>query len=115
MNNNLIPYVKPGNITEYEFKQSKYDHVPRMPVRSIIVASSTGGKTVLIQNLILDVYRNCFSRIFIFSPSVHTDPTFVEVKKYVKDDMKVDDTKETIYFEHYNPEELQQVIDTQTK
>ena len=29
--------------------------------------------------------------------------------------MKVDDKKEDISFEHYNAEELQQVIDTQTK
>jgi hypothetical protein len=87
----------------------------KVNIHTITVASSTGGKTVLIQNLILDVYRDCFSRIFIFSPSVHTDPTFVEVKKYIRKEMKVDDKKEDIYFEHYNPEELQQVIDTQTK
>ena len=43
------PIIKPINITEYEFKQSKYEHVPKLPFRSIIVASSTGGKTVLIQ------------------------------------------------------------------
>ena len=110
-----IPIVKPRNITEYEYKQSKYGHVPRIPFRSIIVASSTGGKTVLIQNLILDVYRDCFSRIFIFSPSVNTDPTFVEVKKYVRENMKVDDKKEKLYYEEYNAEELAQVIDTQTK
>ena len=113
--NNSVPIVKPRNITEYEYKQSKYPHVPRIPFRSIIVASSTGGKTVLIQNLILDVYRDCFSRIFIFSPSVNTDPTFVEVKKYIRKDMKVDDTNEQLYYEHYNPEELERVIDTQTK
>ena len=29
--------------------------------------------------------------------------------------MNVDDKKEEIYFEHYNPDELQKVIDTQTK
>ena len=86
------PIVKPINITDYEFKQSKYEHVPKLPFRSIIVASSTGGKTVLIQNLILNVYKNCFSRVFIFSPSVHNDPTFVEVKKYQREEMKVDDT-----------------------
>ena len=108
-NNSTVPIIQPRNITEYEYKQSKYPHVPRIPFRSIIVASSTGGKTVLIQNLILDVYRDCFSRIFIFSP------TFVEVKKYINKEMKVDDKKEEIYFEHYNPDELQQVIDTQTK
>lgn len=110
-----VPIVKPRNITEYEYRQSKYPHVPKVPFRSIIVASSTGGKTVLIQNLILDVYLDCFSRIFIFSPSVHTDPTFVEVKKYVKDKLQVDENKEDIYFEHYNPDDLQKVIDTQTK
>ena len=53
------------NITDYEFKQSKYEHVPKLPFRSIVVASSTGGRTVLIQNLILNVYRGCFARIFI--------------------------------------------------
>ena len=115
MSNSNVPIIEPRNITEYEYKQSKYPQVPRVPFRSIIVASSTGGKTVLIQNLILDVYRGCFSRIFIFSPSVHTDPTFVEVKKYIRKEMNVDDKKEEIYFEHYNPEELQKVIDTQTK
>ena len=63
-----VPIIKPINITEYEFKQSKYDHVPKLPFRSIIVASSTGGKTVLIQDLRLNVYRNSFARIFIFPP-----------------------------------------------
>ena len=72
MHNGNVPIIKPRNITEYEYKQSKYPHVPQIPFRNIIVASSTGGKTVLIQNLILDVYRDCFSRVFIFSPSVHT-------------------------------------------
>ena len=41
-----VPIIKPINITEYEFKQSKYEHVLKLPFRSIIVASSTGGKTV---------------------------------------------------------------------
>ena len=53
-----VPIIEPINIIEYEFKQSKYEHVPKLPFRSIIVASSTGGKTVRIQILILNVYRN---------------------------------------------------------
>ena len=39
-----VPIVKPINITDYEFKQSKYEHVPKLPFRSIIVASSTVAK-----------------------------------------------------------------------
>ena len=56
------------------------------------------------------------SVVSLFSHQVfHTDPTLVEVKKCIKKEMNVDDKKEEIYFEHYNPEELQKVIDTQTK
>ena len=110
-----VPIIKPINITEYEFKQSKYEHVPKLPFRSIIVASSTGGKTVLIQNLILNVYRNSFARIFIFSPSVHNDPTFTEVKKYIRDELHVDDEKEQIDFDNYNPSDLENVIERQKK
>ena len=89
--------------------------MPKLPFRSIIVASSTGGKTVLIQNLILNVYRNSFARIFIFSPSVHNDPTFTEVKKYIRDGLHVDDEKEQIYFDNYNPSDLENVIERQKK
>ena len=110
-----VPIIKPINIADYEFKQSKYEHVPKLPLRSIIVASSTGGKTVLIQNLILNVYKNCFSRIFTFSPSVHNDPTFVEVKKYQREEMKVSDETEKIYFDEYHPEELENITNTQRK
>ena len=115
MNNNNIPIVKPINIPEYKYKQSKYDMVPRVPFRSIIVASSTGGKSVLIQNLLLNVYRGSFERCYIFSPSIHTDPTFYEVKKYQREVMKVDDTKEDLYFEGFNIADLQKILEQQKK
>ena len=107
-----VPTIKPINKTDYEFNQSKYEQVPKLSFRSIVVASSTGGKTVLIQHLILNV---CFPRIFIFSPSVHIDPTFVEVKKYQKDQMKVDDDKEKLYYDTCQPEELEGIINTQRR
>ena len=112
---NNIPIVKPINIPEYEYKQSKYDMVPKLPFRSIIVASSTGGKTVLIQNLLLNIYRGSFERVYIFSPSIHADPAFYEVKKYQREVMKVDDTKEDLYFEGFNPADLQKILDKQTR
>ena len=83
MSNN-IPIVKPINIPEYKYKQSKYDMVPKLPLRSIIVASPTGGKTVLLQNLSINIYRSSFERIYIFSLSIHADPALYEVKKYQK-------------------------------
>ena len=110
-----VPIIKPINIIEYEFKQPKYEHVLKLPFRSIIVVSSTGGKTVLVQNRILNDYRNSFARIFIFSPSVQNDPTFTEVKKYIKDELYMDDEKLQIYFDNYNPNDLENIIERQKK
>jgi DNA replication protein DnaC len=62
-----IPKIAPIKLTEYELKQSKYSMVPKLPCRSILVGPSGSGKSVLLTNLILDIYRGCFSRIYIFS------------------------------------------------
>ena len=48
-----IPKVKPIDIPEYKYENSKFDMMPKLAARMLCVASSTGGKTVLIQNLIL--------------------------------------------------------------
>ena len=90
-----IPKVEPIDIPEYRYKNSKFDMMPKLPARMLCVASSTGGKTVLIQNLILKIYRGSFERIYISSPSVHVDDTWSAVKKYIKDVMKVDAEKRT--------------------
>ena len=56
------PTITPIAQKEYYCKQSKYGDsvVPKLPTRATILAPSFSGKTVLISNLILDVYRNCF-------------------------------------------------------
>ena len=81
----------------------------------IAVASSTGGKSVLIQNFILKMYRGSFERIYIFSPSIHVDDTWTAVKKYISDVMKVDVEKEQIYYKEYDPVALKKIIETQHK
>jgi hypothetical protein len=106
--------IKPIKLQEYTCKQSKHAITPKLPLRSIILAPSGSGKTVLLANLILNVYRGCYERIFVFSPSFHLDQTWQAVKDYQENIMKVKETpKETLYFDHYNPEDLQHIIDTQ--
>ena len=110
------PKIEPVTIKEYEVKQSKYNIVSKLPMRSIILGPSGSGKTVLLQNMILDIYRDCFSRIFIFSPSINVDSTWNSVKKYISDEMKVEHTEEEpIYFDHYDANALQNIIDIQHK
>ena len=61
-----IPSIEPTEPKTYEYKQSKFDVADKLPFRSIICASSQGGKGILLQNLILKIYKNCFERIYIF-------------------------------------------------
>ncbi len=67
------PVIKAPATKTYNVKQSKYDVVPKVPFKSVIYAPSNSGKTVLITNLIEHIYRGCFERIYIFSPSITTD------------------------------------------
>ena len=109
-----VPTITPIKVTEYETKQSKYPHCGKLPIRSIVLGPSGSGKTVLLTNLILDVYKGCFSRIYIFSPSINVDTTWSPVKKYI-DEHELCGKDETCVFDHYDPEELQKIIETQRK
>ena len=62
MSENYTPQVKPIKFTEYETKQSKYEMVPILPVRSISLGPSGSGRTILLQNMVLDIYRDCLTR-----------------------------------------------------
>ena len=77
-----IPNIKPIKLKEYEVKQSKYDVVSKLPLRAIILGPSGSGKSILLQNMILDLYDKCFERIYTFSPSINVDyQTWEPVKK----------------------------------
>jgi hypothetical protein len=111
-----IPKIEPIKVQEFEVKQSKYNMVGKLPTRAIVCAPSGGGKTVLLSNLILDVYRGCFSRIYIFSPSIDIDYTWAPVKKYIEHDMKAVETEDDkFYFSEYDPIALDNIIETQHK
>ena len=80
-----VPKIEPSKgVKEYTSKQSKYDVVGKLPLRDILLAPSGGGKGVLISNMILDIYRDCFDRIYLFSPSIDVDKTWKPVKEYIE-------------------------------
>ena len=110
-----IPEIKPIKLTEFQTKQSKYKMVGKLPTRSLLVGPSGSGKGILLSNMILDIYRDCFSRIYIFSPSINVDHTWLPVKDYIKKELKVEDTEEQIYFPEYDPVALENIITTQHK
>ena len=111
---NLIPKIEPIKTKEYEVKQSKYDNVPKLPLRSMLLGPSGSGKTILLQNRILNIYRGCFARIYIFSPSINIDQSWEPVRDYIEEHIKPD-KDEQLYFDEYNPSDLEQIITTQFK
>ena len=81
--------ITPISVKTFTCKQSKHGTVPNLPLRGVLLAPSGAGKTVLLANMILKVYRGCFERIYVFSPSVNVDQTWEAVKTYQRDVMKV--------------------------
>ena len=110
-----IPIVKPVNVKEYDFKQSKYEVAPKLPFSQIITGPSRSGKGILLQSMIVDIYRGVFERIYIWSPSISVDSNWTPVKRYIQDELKVDLEKEKCLFDDYIPEELDKVIKRQHK
>ena len=108
------PIIKPIKVKEYQVKQSRYEHVSKLPTRSIINAASGSGKTQLVANLILDIYRGCFSRIYIVSPSIDIDDTWLPVKKFIADELTTTED-EQIYYPDFDGEAVQHILTTQKK
>jgi len=111
------PKIEPIKLKDYTSKQSKYKQCAKLPMRSIVLGPSGSGKTILLQNFILDIYAGCFDKIYIFSPSVNLDHTWLPVKEYIKDKLKIkdDDKEDPIYYDEYDSQELLKIIETQTK
>lgn len=109
-----VPIVKPIKLKEFNIKQPKYKQVSQLPIRSILLAPSGAGKTILIQNLITDIYAGLWSRIYIFSPSIEVDHSWVSVKKYIEDELNLYETDdEKFYYSEYDKDALMDIIETQ--
>ena len=79
----ILP-LKDGTAT---FPQSKTEILPKLPIRSLVLGPSSGGKTTLITRLIIDdqFYGGKFSKIYWFSPSASVDQGLDPLRSYVKD------------------------------
>ena len=107
--------IKVHPTEEWTTKNSKHEHLPPTPLRGIILGPSGSGKTVVLVDMILRLYRNAWERIYIFSPSVHIDSSWKPVKDYIEKDLKVDGAKEPFFFDKWEPEVLNEIVDTQKR
>jgi hypothetical protein len=110
--------VPPKGIPSWQSDQPRHAHLPSVPLRMVVAGPSGCGKTMLIVSMITDLYRkkdghSVFKRVYVFSPSVHVDPCWRPVAKFVREELKVDPDKEQWAWDRYDPGALQEIIDTQ--
>jgi len=79
--------VIPLKHAERTFKQSRFEAMPRVPFRMLLTGRSAAGKSTTISSLILDHYHKCFEKIYIFSSTVHLDPTFQALVRYGEEEL----------------------------
>ena len=115
MSRKTMPTIEPVNVKQYDVKQSKYHQCGTLPIRSVLLGPSGAGKGIVLQNMIMDIYDKCFERVYIFSPSVHVDQTWVPVKEYLKKEINMKESEPPLYYDHYDPVSLEIIIDTQRK
>ena len=79
--------VKLHRTKEWSTDQPAHAILPTLPMRVALLGPSGSGKTQLIQPMIIDMYRtkgggSCFSRVYIWSPSVHMAAAWIPVKTF---------------------------------
>ena len=109
------PLIKPLSTKKCNAKQSKYTMRADLPMRSIILGPSGSGKSVLLQNMIMDIYKGCFEKIFIISPTIHIDKSWEPVKQYMTDVLKMNPEKEHCFMDQYDSQRLDAIVETQEK
>jgi hypothetical protein len=107
--------IKVHPTEEWTTRGSKHKHLPPTSLRGIILGPTSSGKTCVVVDMILRLYRDAWERIYIFSPSVHIDSTWAPVKDYIENDMKVDGSKEPFFFDTWQPEVLNEIVETQKR
>ena len=104
---------KPLQTKQFTTKQSPYGElVGRLPCRYLALAQTKSGKTNLVMNMLLDIYRDCFERIVVFSHSWNLDESYTVLKKYME--QKGWDLAECGYA-GYNDEILANIIAEQSQ
>ncbi len=91
-----------GGGHDYECGQSKSKQLGGCtPARWILVGKSGAGKGVAMQNLLLNkgLFRGCFARIHVFSPTVFLDSTtWAPVRDFITRTLRHDEKREGPFF-----------------
>ena len=100
---------------EYTFKAGPSSHLPRPPLRGLVLGPSGAGKGVWLCDSIVRIYAGCFERIFVWSPSVDLDHQWDPAKRYSERVLKVDQNTEKTFFSSWDEGQVREVIRQRTE
>jgi hypothetical protein len=86
---------------------------PDLPSSFILLANTASGKTQILLNYLLRYYKDMFSRIWIFCPSIKLDPQYKPLRTYLE--RMTDQQKEPLMFESLDEAVLGKIIEEQRK
>ena len=109
--------VKPRPSPDYFIRQPKSEVLARLPgANHIILGPSKSGKSVLWQSMLLDGYKGCFSRIYLFTPSGQVDDSLEPIKHYIEHTLDHDVKTEGPYiFEELDPTVIKGILKKQER
>ena len=107
--------IKQHPTPQYLTEQPEHDHLPPIPLRGLLLGPSGSGKTLALVDMLIRLYKGCWARIYVFSPSVEVDSAWLPVKKYVEEGLGVDPKKEKCFYSEWDAGALQEIVDQQRK
>ena len=110
-----MPSIEPLKEPGYEYPQSKTSIMPRLPVRGLVLAPGSGGKTTMLVRMLVDkeFWGGKFSRIYWMSPSASVDDSLDPLRDYVK---KLQDQEEDPTFhDDFDTEFIKKLLERQKK
>ena len=82
------------------------------PCRYLIVGPSGSGKSVLLVDFLVRLYKHAFQRVYVFSPSIFIDSAWKAVFKYVEKTLQVP-KEEQWAFDEWDDEKPKEIVATQ--
>ena len=86
---------------------------PDLPSNWLLAAPSGQGKSQILLNLALKFYKDMFSRIWIFCPSILLDPQYKPLRDYLE--KMTDQKKEPLMFEELDQGVLGKILEDQRR
>ena len=100
--------VRPIATTDWQYAQSRHKHLPKVPFSILTSGKSRSGKEVLLANVITDFYRDAFSAIYVFAPTVHLDDTFKLIEHHGYRHLK---QKKPFMFDQYSESIISEIVE----